>query len=223
MARGRLSVVAAFCGGVAACSGGGGSGSNDAATRGAPDAAPGPLAARVNRTIWDASVWPDASPFGANCGEEDECDSNCCVDFHCTVACDPDDARACRDVVGLCAVVRNGRHACVGDVSSSADDLVLHADSTTKAFASVGSVTVVRLAVPRGSWRLVATPAADVDLAVDFYDARALELGTADEGVASAAELVSWTADDDLGAFVVVRHVGGAAGSYELRLDAVLP
>jgi hypothetical protein len=221
MARGKHSMVAAFCGvGLAAC-GSGGSSSNESAARGTPDASVlfGSFADRAPSLPDAAPAEADASPFGANCGEEDECDSRCCVDFHCSSFCDPDDARACRDVSGLCAVVRNGRHACVGDVSAT-DGLVLHAGEHVT--ASLAGIRVVRLAVPRGSWRLVVTPAADLDLAVDFYDARALELGTEDEGVAGAPELVTWNATDELGAFAVVRHMGGVGG-YELRLDPVQP
>jgi hypothetical protein len=260
MGRTMLSVAAALCGsGLLACSGGGGEagahgadatstgdapaaftrpqldgGEGDAASP-APDAsvadASPPDASPPDASPPDASTWPDGGPFGANCGQDDECDSNRCADFHCTIGCEPDDPHACRNVVGLCALVRNVRHACIGDVASGsdADDLLLRpaqppsAMAASATFATPGDLDVARIAVPPGHWRVVATPAADVDLALDFYDARAHLIGTSDDGVASASESASWTASDDLGAFVVLRHVGGATGAYTLRLESVQP
>jgi hypothetical protein len=259
MRRTMLSVAAALCGsglGLVACGGGGEPGprATDAApageaaraftlfARGAPDgaaatadasapdgapSAPGPDAADASAP--DATTWPDGGPFGANCGQDDECDSNRCADFHCTIGCDPDDAHACREVIGLCALVRNIRHACIGEVASGsdADDLVLRpaqppsAMAASATFAVPGDLDVVRLAVPPGEWRVVATPAADMDLALDFYDARAHLLGIADDGGVSAAESASWSAHDDLGAFAVLRHVGGGTGAYSVRLELV--
>ncbi len=177
----------------------------------APDAAPAALPD------------PDASPPGASCGQDDECTPGRCVDFRCAAACDADDAHACREVTGLCAVVRNGViRACVGDVASGSDgdDALLGPGGVASAsFASVGDVDVFRLDVPAGRWRVVVTPPADVDLAIDFYDARALPIGACDDGVAGALERASWMATDDLGAFAVVRHVGGATGAYLVRLS----
>jgi hypothetical protein len=187
----------------------------------APDAAAAPDAAP---SAPDAAAAPDAGPFGANCGQDDECDSNTCADFHCTIACEPDDPHACRGVLGLCALVRNIRHACIGDVASGsdADDVLLRptSPSAIASFATPGDADVVRLAVPAGSWRVVATPAADADLALDFYDARARLLGISDGGGVSAAESATWTATDELGAFVVLRHVGGAPGAYSVSLSS---
>lgn len=254
MRRMVLSVAAALCGSglVVACSGGGGCGGGgclDAAEGATPLPAmmrggtmreippPPPDAAPAADAVADAApaappdaapaaLTPDGSPFGASCGQEDECDSNVCADHQCSIGCDVDDPHACREALGLCAPARHGRHACQGGVASGpdGDDALLHpGDTASASFATPGDVDVFRLAAPPGAWRVVATPAADVDLALDFYDAHATLLGTSDDGVASAPESASFTAADDTGAFAVVRHAGGAPGAYVVRLEAVQP
>jgi hypothetical protein len=155
---------------------------------------------------------PDASPFGASCGQDDECTPGRCVDFRCSVSCDPEDARACRDVTGLCARVRNGARACVGDLSTGEDrdDGVVHGASTHSATLQPGDLDVFRLALPAGRWKVSARPTEHLDLALDFYDPQARPIGAFDDALAGGTESTAWLQGE---AFVVVRHVAGH-GAY---------
>jgi hypothetical protein len=168
---------------------------------------------------------PVAVPFGANCGEDYECDPAPCVDYHCSVYCDPDAADACRDVGGLCSLLRHGNHGCKGDLDSGrdADDAVLRpGDAASRTLSPTGDLDVFRLAVGVGTWDVAAVPAPGVDLAIEFYDARAQEIAAFDNGVAGATEATSWTTVDAAGGFVVVRHVGAGTGGYTISLDAAV-
>ncbi len=218
MRRQRISVGAALCAaGLAACvvDETGGPGAKDTAA-GVPDAhadparPPDPDAARP----LDLDPADGAAPA--------------------TVAssCDPSADDACRDHGGLCVPPAPGAsfYACAGQLGYTGhdddDDVLYVGDTSQRSLAFEADADVFRIAAPAGRWRVLATPVAGVDLALDVHDGYGVPIGAFDDGVAGAPEGITWTMTDGLGGFVVARHVGEGFGRYAISVapaDEVLP
>ena len=167
---------------------------------------------------------PDAAgpPIGANCGEDYECEPLACVDYLCAPYCDPNDAHACRDFRGMCVHHRGHRYACEGDLDTGddRDEAVLHhGDSVVRELTPANDLDVYRLDVGAGDCHVDVRPDPFVDVELDFYDARGLQLAGFDDALAGGAEGATWNNPDPAGGYVIVRGgATGGVGTYEIEV-----
>ena len=177
--------------------------------------------------VGDGVVCNGSKQFGDACQAGEDCASGVCLSGGgldmCTVLCSQAVANDCGDqgLTGLCVQITDVDYACAGDMSFGADpddEVLKPGDKLARTFQTKTDADLFLVQIPSdGVYLITATPDPDDDIALEFYNADASEIGTLNSLGVGMAEAGSVTTQPGV-IFVVTRNMGNSNGAYTIEI-----